>query len=394
LSAARRGLHLHLDPVGGAAGDMFVAALLDAFPDLEARVMADIAAILPPSAGRPELSTGRSGGISVRRLRLLPGEAGVARHGAETTYRAMRALIEAAELSPGTAEQAAAILHRIAVAEAAVHAIPLDRVHFHEIADWDALMDVTAAGSLCAALPECRWSLGALPLGSGRVKTAHGLLPVPAPATVEILRGYDWTDDGVAGERVTPTGAAILAHVTGGQGNGSRRGGALQAIGSGAGTRDLPGLPNILRVTAFAAVAGRQGDMVVQLACDLDDMTGEEIGWAAERLRAAAGLRDLVLLSALGKKGRPLTRMEMLVEPEAEAGIADMVFDLTTTLGLRRQELARHTLARRADETPAGLRRKIAERPSGPTAKVESDALAEARSLEARRSLLRAGSEP
>ncbi|EPX77955.1 LarC family nickel insertion protein [Salipiger mucosus] len=384
----RRGMHLHLDPVGGAAGDMFVAAMLDAFPDLESRVIRDIEAILPSIAGRPELNTGRCAGITVRRLRLVPGEAGNARHGEETTYRAMRSLIEAADLAPGTTSEATAILHRIAVAEAAVHGIPLDRVHFHEIADWDALMDVTAAGSICAALPECSWSVGALPLGSGRVKTAHGLLPVPAPATAEILQGYDWIDDGVPGERVTPTGAAILAHVTGGHGNGNRTAGSLQAIGSGAGTRDLPGLPNILRVTAFATTHGRQTDIVIQLACDIDDMTGEEIGWAAGKLRVADGLRDLVLSQAFGKKGRPVTRLEVLVVPEAEERIADMLFDLTTTLGLRRLVLTRHTLARRTVETPSGLRRKVAERPSGDTSKLESDDLADAPSLQVRRRII------
>lgn len=128
----------------------------------------------------------------------------------------MRALLETAPLSDGTADAACAILHRIAEAEAQVHNIPIDRVHFHEIADWDALMDVTAAGSICAALDGATYSLSPLPLGGGLVDTAHGKLPVPAPATALILQGYDWHDDGIAGERVTPTGAAILAHVTGG----------------------------------------------------------------------------------------------------------------------------------------------------------------------------------
>lgn len=211
------GLHLHLDPVGGAAGDMFIAAMLHARPDLTDRVLADVAAVLPAEVGHPALTAHVASGIMSRQFRLvLAGGGTAARHGADTTYKAMRALLETAPLSDGTADAACAILHRIAEAEAQVHNIPIDRVHFHEIADWDALMDVTAAGSICAALDGATYSLSPLPLGGGLVDTAHGKLPVPAPATALILQGYDWHDDGIAGERVTPTGAAILAHVTGG----------------------------------------------------------------------------------------------------------------------------------------------------------------------------------
>jgi len=390
------GLHLHLDPVGGAAGDMFVAALLDAFPDLAARVMADVAALLPAEAGRAELQTGKSGGMAVRRFRLVDAPHAHHDHGHhhhhhdhDTTYRGLRARIEAAPLAEGTAEHACAILHRIAEAEALAHDLPIDRVHFHEIADWDSLMDVTAAGSLVAALAGASWSLAPLPLGGGTVRTAHGILPVPAPATARILAGYDWIDDGVPGERVTPTGAAILAHVTGGA-PAPRHAGRLRASGMGAGTRDLPDRPNVLRVTAFdtGAAKGWQRDRVLRLACDLDDMTGEEIGAAAEALRALPGVLDLVLLAAQGKKARPLTRLELLLRPEAEEAVAAALFDLTSTLGLRREEVARLILPREAEPGTDGPR-KCAERPSGPTRKAESDALASAPTLAQRRALAR-----
>ncbi len=241
------GLHLHLDPVGGAAGDMFIAAMLHAFPELAERALADVAAVLPAEVGHAELTAHVASGITARRFELVltAPDAGT-RHGAETTYRAMRELLENAPLSDGTAKAACAILHRIAEAEAQVHDIPIDRVHFHEIADWDALMDVTAAGSICAALSEATFSLAPLPLGGGLVETAHGKLPVPAPATALILQGYDWHDDGVPGERVTPTGAAILAHVTDGSPTTSRPPGRLRCTGSGAGMRVMKGLPNIL----------------------------------------------------------------------------------------------------------------------------------------------------
>ncbi|MFT7596561.1 MAG: hypothetical protein ACI8R4_003897, partial [Paracoccaceae bacterium] len=275
---------------------------------------------------------------------------------------------------------------RIAEAEARVHDIPIDRVHFHEIADWDALMDVTAAGSLCAALAGATFSLAALPLGGGLVDTAHGKLPVPAPATALILEGYDWHDDGVPGERVTPTGAAILAHVTGGRPVSLRPPGRLRGTGSGAGARVMKGLPNILRVGVFDVQRGEfQHDRLIQLACDIDDMTGEELGAAIQALRREAGVVDVVSLNGMGKKSRPVVRLELLTQ-EAEADvIAARLFDLTSTLGLRRTVVDRLTLPRET-VTVCGIRCKRAQRPSGlETIKAESDDLAVAETLAARR---------
>lgn len=388
-------LHLHLDPVGGAAGDMFIAAMLHAFPDLAERALADVAAVLPAEVGHAELTEHVAFGITARRfeLVLVAPDAG-RRHGAETTYRAMRELLENATLSDGTAEAACAILHRIAEAEAQVHNIPIDRVHFHEIADWDALMDVTAAGSICAALVGATVSLAPLPLGGGLVETAHGKLPVPAPATTLILQGYDWHDDGVPGERVTPTGAAILAHVTNGSPTTSRPPGRLRCTGSGAGMRVMKGLPNILRVSVFdTASGGIEQDSLVQFACDIDDMTGEELGAAVDRLRAMEGVIDLLMLNGQGKKSRPVTRLELLVQPQAADAVAARVFDLTSTLGLRRTLVDRLILARESDDS-GPLRCKRAKRPGGQeTIKVESDDLAYAETLHDRRTRARAAEE-
>jgi uncharacterized protein (TIGR00299 family) protein len=380
--------HIHLDAVGGIAGDMFVAAMLDAAPDLAPRVMADLAAVLPAEAGRPELSRAKVSGMAASRFRLIGGaDAEHHRHhdSATGTYAAFRQRIAEAPLAEGTDRHAAGILRRIAEAEATIHDVSLDQVHFHELADWDALMDVVAAGSIAAALGDAGWSVSALPLGGGLIQTAHGQLPVPAPATSRILLGYDWRDDGIAGERVTPTGAAIVAHVTAGQGNGSRPGGRLRAIGTGAGTRTLPGMPNILRATLFGTV-GPGAEALTLLTFEIDDMTGEEIATAADKLRAAPGVRDVLLLPALGKKGRPVTRMEIQAEPARADTVAEMVFLETSTLGLRHSEVRRDVLDRRAETAASGLRRKRAFRPRGvETVKAESDDLAGLDGLAARR---------
>jgi len=306
----------------------------------------------------------------------------------------MRDTIRAAALSPGTADAAIAILTVLAEAEARMHRMPVEEVHFHEIGDWDSLMDVVAAGSVAAALDGASWSVAPLPLGGGLVKTAHGLLPVPAPATAEILAGFDWRDDGIAGERVTPTGAAILRFLAAQHGSRPARA-RLLCVGYGAGTRKLPGMPNVLRANLFEpAGIEPEADTLIELAFDIDDMTGEEIAEAADRLRALPGVRDLRLIPAIGKKGRPLTTFALLVEPEQREVVGREVFLQSSTLGIRWHEVKRHILPREAGVSVEGLHFKQAYRPDGTrTVKVESDALGAAATLAERRRMAQRGQD-
>jgi uncharacterized protein (TIGR00299 family) protein len=387
-------LHVHLDAVGGAAGDMFVAALLDARPDLEPRVLADVAAVLPPGVGRPVLSKGLSGGIAARRFALVAEVRSQAAHDGPhdhgVHYADLVRRIESAKLHEGTVREALAILRRLAETEGRLHGVPVDAVHFHEIGDWDSLMDVVAAGSIAAALAPCTWSVSALPRGDGFVRTHHGVLPVPAPASAALLEGFRFRDDGVGGERVTPTGAGILAHLTRGASfpDGER---ILRSSGNGAGTRELPGLPNILRATVFESVTGASTDTVVVVSFEVDDMTGEEIGVAADRLRAAEGVIDVNLGQRWGKKGRPVTDFRLLAKPAFLDAVREACFRETATLGLRESLERRTVLAREAGSVrvdEASVRVKRATRPGGETtAKAESDDLAGHGSLAARRRL-------
>ena len=360
---------IHLDAVGGIAGDMFVAALLDAFPELTARVMADAAAVLPEGAGRPFLDEGQSGALRALRFGLSGGEPGKGEGG----YPEIVARIGEASLSEGAAAHAVAILTIVAEAEARIHAVPVERVHFHEIAGWDSLLDVVAAGSIAAALGQARWSVSDLPRGGGLVRTEHGALPVPAPATVMILEGFAWRDDGVAGERVTPTGAAILRHLV--AAGSTPAGGTLRGSGTGAGTRELPGMPNILRALVFDAARPSHSDRVTVLAFEVDYMTGEEIGVAAERLRAEAGVLDLSIGQRWGKKGRPLQSFQLIVRPDAAPAVIARCFEESSTIGLRVQEDSRIVLPRDSAAVD-GVGVKSVRRPlSGRTAKAESDHL-------------------
>jgi uncharacterized protein (TIGR00299 family) protein len=382
-------LSIHLDAVGGVAGDMFAAALVDALPDLRGRVLGDAAAVLPPGIGLPVFEPGMSGGLHCQRFRLQE-TTDAHHHHHHAGFRDMAARIEAANLSPGTAPHAIAILRLLAEAEAAIHHVPVDDVHFHEIGDWDSLMDVTAAGSIAAALEGAQWTIGTLPRGDGLVRTAHGLLPVPAPATARLLHGFIWRDDGIGGERVTPTGAAILRHLV--HTPDATAAGRLQTTGTGAGTRELPGQPNILRATLYTEAATPGTEDILILAFEIDDMTGEELAIAADRLRATPGVRDLTLIPALGKKNRPVHSVQLLVEPPHREAVAEACFTETSTIGLRWQEARRAVLPRTlSDGDP--VRVKTVTRPGGPSHKAESDDLARIAGLDARRAAKRAAEE-
>ncbi|WP_084507269.1 nickel pincer cofactor biosynthesis protein LarC [Geminicoccus roseus] len=372
--------HIHLDASGGVAGDMFVAALLDALPDLQARVLADARAVLPPGAGEPFLEGGTSNAIRCKRFGLKPAENAPHHHASHFTE--MVRLIERAPLHPGTASHAVAILTVLAKAEAAIHQVPIAEVHFHEIGDWDSLLDVVAAGSIAAALEGASWSVSPLPLGGGLVRTRHGLLPVPAPATAEILKGFAWRDDGVSGERVTPTGAAILRHLVKA---GRPPALELEAVGTGAGTRHLPEMPNILRAMVARLEAPGQAERITVLSFEVDDMTGEEIGTACDRLRALDGVLDLSTATRRGKKNRPMESFRLLVRPDALAAVQAACLTETSTIGLRWHEESRLCLIRELDQRD-GIRRKRVRRPGGVTTfKAESDDLTGASLAERRR---------
>jgi uncharacterized protein (DUF111 family) len=390
---------------------MFVAAMADALPPLAKDVLAEVDKVRAAGDRAAEFTEVSSGGLRARRFGLEPGPhsasptgRGVApRAGREgdhdhehahagTAYATLRRRIEAAPLTAPTRKHALALLALLGDAEARVHDIPVEDVHFHELADWDSLLDVVAAGCIAGFLEGARWTATSLPLGGGTVRTAHGVLPVPAPATTLLLEGYPWHDDGIGGERVTPTGAAILRHlVPPGHCNARREPGRLLRAGSGAGTRALPGMPNIVRamVTERAHVRDGDLDVVAVVEFDVDDMTGEEIAVAADRLRAEPGVLDVSVGTRHGKKGRPLAEFRLLARPEATDALAQACFTETSTLGLRWREERRCVLHRTEAAAPldgVDVSVKVALRPGGKrTAKAAHDDVAATRGLAARR---------
>jgi uncharacterized protein (TIGR00299 family) protein len=393
-----RSLAIHLDLVGGLAGDMFVAAMTDAIPGLRARVLDELACVRPDGAPLPVFADATAAGFRARRFGLATAAKADTDNDHGTSYSALRRRIAEAPIDSGTRAHALALLALLGEAEASVHGVAIGDVHFHELADWDSLLDVVAAGAIAAALDGARWSASALPLGGGDAATAHGRLPVPAPATAWLMTGYPWRDDGVPGERVTPTGAAILRHLVPPSRCGTRRDdGRLLAIGHGAGTRSLAGIPNLTRAMVIDVAVEPETDAIVVLEFDVDDMTGEEIALAADRLRGAAGVVDVSVGTRTGKKGRPLADFRLLVQPHAAEAVANACFIETSTLGLRVRDERRRIL-RRADVAAsvgtASLSVKLAQRPDGDrTAKAAHDDVAHERGLAGRRRARAAGEQ-
>ena len=390
-AAPARLARLHLDPVGGIAGDMFAAALLDARPELADDLIATINALgLPPSVA-VAIDTHRDAALAGTRFKVAGAEADDHSH---VRLADVRARLEAARLAPAVRTRALAIFTLLAEAEGAVHGMDPAEVTFHEVGAWDATVDVVAAAWLIEAMGPARWSCGAIPLGSGRVRCAHGLLPVPAPAVVLLLRGLATHDDGIAGERVTPTGAAILKHLAPSPAP-TREPETLMGVGTGFGSRTLPGLSNVLRVLEFAPVApAALQEAVAMLRFEIDDQTPEDLALGLDRLRARPGILDVVQWPVYGKKGRMLAAVQVLAEAAALDAALDAVFDETTTLGVRWSHVSRSALARDSaqhDDALGTVRVKRAHRPAGTvTAKAELADLADSAGHAAREERRRA----
>ncbi len=375
---------VHLDAVGGIAGDMFAAALLDVRPDLWAACERAIAAVGLADGTRVSLAAHHDSMLSGSRFVVetpTQGRSGVDRP--HVHWSDIRDRIASARLEEDVRTTALAIFRALAEAEAVVHGVDVDEVTFHEVGADDSIADILSAAAIICGVGRCRWSIGAIPRGRGLVATEHGMLPVPAPATLELLKGFVVVDDGEQGERVTPTGAAILRHLVPSQEADPvpRR---LIGAGVGFGARMLEKRSNVLRASLFAAAdVGLQGDSVEVLRFEVDDQTGEDLAVALERLRGAAEVIDVCQWSVLGKKGRMAAAVQVLAWPEAAERIVEEILAETTTLGIRHGTVARTTVRREIRDVD-GVPVKLAQRPAGTSAKAEMDSLAHLKGIASR----------
>jgi uncharacterized protein (TIGR00299 family) protein len=365
-----RTMHIHLDPVGGIAGDMFVGAVLDIHPELaEAAIAAVRAAGIDDGVKLAHIPFSDEI-LSGSRFEVKVPATGLEHH--HVRWSALNKRLSESRLAPPVRARAIDIFTHLAEAEARVHGKAVATVAFHEVGAWDSIADIVAAAFVIESLDPCDWSIGAIPIGSGRVSSEHGLLPVPAPATVLLLEGFNCFDDGFPGERVTPTGAAIIKHLDPAYGLGPTPR-QLKNTGYGFGTRRIAGLSNCLRVLQFGTVASStvRPDQAMVIRFEVDDQTAEDLAVGLERLRGLDGVLDVNQIPITGKQGRLLMGIQVLARPEMIDSVTDACFRETTTLGLRLQLIDRLVLARREAKSAAGVTVKVAERPGGPTAKAD-----------------------
>lgn len=266
-----------------------------------------------------------------------------------------------------------AVYGLIAEAESHAHGVPVNEIHFHEVGTMDALADITAVCLLMHRLNVGKVVASPVHVGSGQVKCAHGILPVPAPATAYILRGVPIYGGEIRGELCTPTGAALLRYFV--TEFGSMPPMTVSAIGYGMGKKDFPAA-NCVRV--LLGESGESSDRVLELSCNLDDMTGEEIGFAMEMLFEGGAL-DVFTTPVGTKKNRPAVLLTVLCRTEQEKNMTELLFKHTTTLGVRMCEKRRVTMTREFStaETPYGtVRCKISTGSGTCREKFEFDDLA------------------
>lgn len=328
----------YLDCHSGISGDMFLGALLDA--GLPFATLQEQLALLSVKGYQITLEPFEDKGIRGARFDVKMDEQ-------EQPHRHLadiEAILHASQLSTRVRDSALAIFRCLAEAEAHVHGTTIESVHFHEVGAIDAIVDITGAAIGIEALGITQLYASPLPLTTGHVKTAHGLLPVPAPATLEILRkvGAPWKSCPAEGELVTPTGAAILATLA----RFTTPSIAIQQVGYGFGRKRLP-WPNCLRICLGEAhgafddeIAVADTDWVTVIEANIDDMSGELLGGAMEGLLAEGAL-DVSYAPIQMKKNRPATRITVICSPEQSEQLSLYLLQQTSTLGVRLQTMQR-----------------------------------------------------
>jgi uncharacterized protein (TIGR00299 family) protein len=331
----------YLDCFSGISGNMVLGALIDI--GLPKSILLEEVAKLGVEPFDIEVKRNermRIYGTNVK-VRVMEGD------GPQRSYREIKRMIEGSPLDQPVKDRSLDIFHRLAAAEAKIHGEKIDEVHFHEIGALDSIVDVvgTAVGVNHLAIE--RVFASRIPVGSGFVHGQHGRLPVPAPATLEILKGIPIYSSSLNEELVTPTGAAILTSLSGGFGNIPEM--RIERVGYGVGDRVFEEIPNVLRIILGEGEGPREGDRVWVVETDIDDMSPEIYGYLMEKLPEAGAL-DVTFTPIQMKKNRPGTTIKILCH-EAEVNmIIDTLFRESTSIGVRLYPVRRAKLSRRIEE--------------------------------------------
>jgi uncharacterized protein (TIGR00299 family) protein len=350
---------LYLDCFSGAAGNMILGALLDA--GVPSRVVREGLGKLGIEGIRMRVQRVRRGALAARYV----GFRGPERDSRERRYREIRKLLARASLPAGVRERSERVFEALAIAEGRVHGIPVEDVHFHEVGAIDAIGDIVGTALALEHLGVESITASPLPLGRGTVQSEHGTLPLPAPATLELLRGVPTYPADTDEETVTPTGAAIVATL-------AEEFGPLPAIipdrvGYGAGDDRATELPNVLRVVVGEPERRLETDTVCVLETNLDDMSPEQLPFLLERLLEEGAL-DVTVTPLLMKKGRPGQLLSVLARPSERDRLARRILADSTAIGVRTYDTPRLKLPResRTVETQYGrVRVKVVSGPNG-----------------------------
>lgn len=328
---------IYLDAFSGLSGDMIVGAILDAGADFAALERAVAGLGLSGYA----LSTRRK---SVSGIEALKFDVAVSEKQPERHLSEIRAMIERAGLATRVARDAAAIFDTLAEAEAKVHRTTPGQVHFHEVGAVDSIIDIVGAAWGFDQLGAADVIVSSLPMGAGFAKSRHGIIPVPAPATAELLAGFPLRLNDGSAEMVTPTGAAIVRTL--GRPAGGIVNFEIERIGYGAGGKDFADRPNVLRLMVGRETNSYGADELLEIAANIDDLDPRIYDHLSGRL-FAAGARDVTLTPTIMKKGRPGIIMTVLAEPAARDRLAAIIFAESTTIGVRFHPVSRLKLDRR-----------------------------------------------
>ncbi len=329
-------MHVYFDCFSGISGDMTLAAFLDLGVPFE-WLNTSLEAVLPKSEFSLLEKIIKRKGIQARDVTVNVAEKVHARD-----YAAIQALITASPLKDRVRNISLGIFSRIAEAEAKIHGCPVERVHFHEVGAIDSIVDIVGTALCVDYLNITSCSASPVPLGSGFVTCRHGTLPVPAPATLEILKGIPVKGTDVKQELVTPTGAAIIATLSDCFENLPEM--MIEKIGYGAGKKEIESVPNLLRVIIGERVEHAGQAMVLVETC-IDDMNPEIFGFLMERLFEDGAL-DVCWIPVFMKKNRPGTLVQVLCGPDTREKVAHRILTETTTLGVRYYEVHRQILHR------------------------------------------------
>ncbi len=333
---------LYFDCFSGVSGDMLLGALMGAGCDFKKWRAA--METLPVDGWSASVKKVRRGGLSGTKITVK-----IASPQPRRNLPQIEKIIKKSKLPPAVRERAAAVFGRLAQAEARAHGIGMDEVHFHEIGAVDSIIDIAGVCLAVHMLGPDRILFSALNLGSGEVKTAHGVLPVPAPATAELIKGIPAYQSGAGAELTTPTGAALAAALSGGFGPMPMM--EVLSTGSGAGDRELPGRPNLLR--AFIGKSGEredgpggyEEDLAALIETNIDDMDPRVYEYVMEKLLKAGAL-DVWLTPIIMKKSRPAATLSALCAHDNVSAIVDIIMAETTTFGVRVSDGRRYKLAR------------------------------------------------